>query len=103
MPETITSHTPGPWTSPGWIPTWAYVPVRSPSGLICSVYPAGRNVDYLERAEANARLIAAAPDLLEALMAIIDGPGLSSVPDNDVQALITSAITKATGEASDAK
>jgi len=45
---------------------------------------------------ANARLIAAAPELLEALLAIVNGPGLECIPDADVQVAIKAAIRKAT-------
>ena len=45
-------HTPGPWTTDG-------VLIKSPSGLIAHVYP--------DNGDANARLIAAAPELLAVL------------------------------------
>lgn len=81
-------HTPGPWRTNGCY-------ISSNYGEVGHAYWVSSMPDGMS--EANARLIAAAPELLEALQAIIDGPGLDCVPDNDVQALISSAIAKATG------
>jgi len=53
----------------------------------------------LETSEANARLIAAAPDLLEALKSVIawlDAPDESAFSDSQL-ALARAAIAKATG------
>lgn len=56
-------HTPGPWTVDDSVPDEA-VYVMCPSGTIANVGPCGTPDD---EDKANARLIAAAPDLLEAL------------------------------------
>ena len=57
-------HTPGPWLAaakPSSVVGWPVIAPRSPSAMsVCNVH-AGH--DY---SEGNARLIAAAPDLLEA-------------------------------------
>lgn len=58
---TKTAHTPGPWQRVGWQPCGIY----GPGGLddaerICSM-------DRRQEHDANARLISAAPELLEAL------------------------------------
>jgi hypothetical protein len=69
MVVVMSTHAPGPW---------AIIPQRSPEGDIATVYgttdgwvsihaPAWTNIGSGEVAMANARLIAAAPDLLEAL------------------------------------
>jgi hypothetical protein len=58
-------HTPGPWiheTEDAWGTVWADKPVA-------------RVIGDSAEAEANARLIASAPDLLEALKGIIDDAG----------------------------
>jgi len=68
------THTPGPWAverpygEPGM-----YVAAPS-SALVCKLYPVdGRYVaDQLESVEANARLIAAAPELLAALRGLFE-------------------------------
>lgn len=93
-----TSHTPGPWT----------ISTSSPVDYALSIHGAPLKqsggfpvvADILERTtdgthEANARLIAAAPDLLEALRAVV------SVADRATREfdLARSAIAKATGAA----
>src|SRR3990167_2358217 len=58
---TMTQHTPGPWTHEGQ----GYIKSESADAAGSRVCIIQRNV------EANARLIAAAPDLLEALRSIL--------------------------------
>lgn len=65
MSATETAHTPGPWTHDEKLPTsvWAN-----------DVWVASTNVETihsLDEREANARLIAAAPQMLEALEAVV--------------------------------
>ena len=61
-------HTPGPWRTQGWVPTWAYIPVHDAHhNLVCSVYPS--RTCSREEVLGNAHLITAAPALLEALEA----------------------------------
>lgn len=73
-------HTPGPWEVSGathiWSPT-AHANVASVSeprgeGSDVGYQPLKRNSPDFEEACANARLIAAAPDLLEALSDVLD-------------------------------
>lgn len=61
-----TKHTPGPWTAvPRSInPNYPEIKVENVDGLRVA------NVGQLKEQQANARLIAAAPDMLEALKAI---------------------------------
>ena len=54
-------HTPGPWTLHE---TVRGIRIEDSKTTVCSVFPRGDK-------EANARLIAAAPDLLEALKALM--------------------------------
>jgi hypothetical protein len=102
MSDTKTQHTPGPWYV--W-PThwdggsnsvaWAgqnTVWIDSPRGELAMIKPNGRRIDDL--VYADARLIAAAPDLLEALKAA--RAGRSSIEDVPLHEQIDAAITKAT-------
>ena len=83
----IAAHTPGPWAE--FEPTDTLHAVRSVLGKIVA------DVGYsgtIEGDKANARLIAASPDLLEAIQyAINQVPELATVPG------IAAAIAKATG------
>lgn len=60
------SHTPGPWFVNGRESYTKYVEARIGGGLLQEVAACGPT-EQQEQQEANARLIAAAPDLLEAL------------------------------------
>ena len=97
-------HTPGPWE---------FGPNHSSTGLAGQlvVRPAGEfphgewvadvGSMYDDHREANARLIAAAPDLLAALIAITTTrcDGMDITPINDAWDMATAAIAKATGGA----
>ncbi|PWU30686.1 hypothetical protein DK254_00070 [Pseudomonas sp. RW407] len=61
------SHTPGPWFVNGHERYTKYVEARIGGGLLQEVAACGPT-ERQEQQEANARLIAAAPDLLEALI-----------------------------------
>lgn len=88
-------HIPGPWVidkvSGGWgvrAPNWGYVAIHDTSGL----------PHFDERQEANRRLIAAAPELLEALQVAelaLRERGLRACGEYKQ---IEAAIAKATGE-----
>lgn len=93
------SHTPGPWV------------VRSIDGSLGTIETADgtlqvaqaqelsatdRNAGSLERVD-NARLIAAAPDLLEALKWLLGLPGAQET-DPHAARFAAAAIAKATGE-----
>ena len=87
-------HTPGPW----WVTDSG---VRDGGGFICARIPAQRYEGQDERFErefaeriANCRLIAAAPDMLAALRAVMD-------PEThwaEARRQVLTAIAKATGE-----
>lgn len=86
------THTPtaGPWTY-GTHQGHTLVQTEEPAKTICNVY--GNTTD---QKEANASLIAAAPDMLEALKHIRDHDnGLAAV----TRALAEKAIAKAEGRA----
>ena len=94
---TEAKHTPGPWTQ-GW----------SQNGVDCvwldgKTEPAigmGDDDDWIDcGTEANARLIAAAPELLEALQAFTDVYGVDDVKRwMTVRDNARAAIAKATGK-----
>ncbi|MFA6063839.1 MAG: hypothetical protein WC736_14725 [Gallionella sp.] len=90
-------HTPGPW---------AAADTLSRTGLI-NVYGPGRPLpiaivtgDYKTEREANARLIAAAPELLEALQAMLEiyGPRNGAIERDGPCNYARAAIAKATGK-----
>ena len=84
-------HTPGPWKQAN---TFVYaLNDRGFNRFTCIVQDAHTP---LEELEANARLIAAAPDLLEALQNLENDDG--SIPYH-AWALVQAAISKATGGA----
>ena len=81
-------HTPGPWVANT---LWTVVNIRAAGGSVCNV---PRNCALSDDIEANARLIAAAPELLEALKRVLDDEGIAiSRPDFE---LARAAIDKAT-------
>jgi hypothetical protein len=62
-----TKHTPGPWKAEGW----NEIVVNSAQGYTLALAPSGSKSSSLEEIRANARLIAAAPDLSDALRVIV--------------------------------
>jgi hypothetical protein len=87
-------HTPGPWT----ISNLMTGAVDGPEGwMVASVYGDDRNCTRDARQDANSYLIAAAPDLLEALKACVDVLMAGSIGERD-RAL--AAIAKAEGQQS---
>lgn len=91
-PKNTTKHSLGPW----WVMDTG---VRDRGGFICHTKKAQRYPGQEERfeketeeREANKRLIAAAPDLLVALQAMLDEDGGGRAADN-----ARAAIYKATG------
>lgn len=65
----MSKHTPGPWFVNGHEHYTKYVEARIGGGLLQEVAACGPT-EKQEQQEANARLIAAAPELLEALQHI---------------------------------
>jgi hypothetical protein len=98
----LTAHTPGPWRTQGWVPTWAYIPVKDAShNLVASLYPYELRNYTREQVEANARLIAAAPDMLDVLDRFSKFPfahqGIAEGPLAVMIKQARAAIAKATG------
>lgn len=84
-----TKHTPGPWEMRGPCASGRYSVIHN--GPLFYVGDAGEPGD----GEANARLAAAAPELLEALQAIVENQG-NLFPTDWANA--RAAIAKATGQ-----
>jgi hypothetical protein len=97
-----TKHTPGPWVTNGWTSHGMVISVaKDAEGIGCGKYigyaqgyphPDDHEVD-MPTAEANARLMAAAPDMLEELEGI--HVWLDEGPEREQIRLL---IRKATGE-----
>jgi len=102
----ITKHTPGPWDISSF---QSHVIVGSPEivGNAIATCHISRAVGDLSTADANARLIAAAPDLLEACRALVlewnscfegQDTGYDGTPLHDCVMLASAAIAKAEGK-----
>jgi hypothetical protein len=83
------THTPGPW----WNPEHSNEVMTIPRGdiKICKVHAISED----NNGQANAKLIAAAPELLEACIAIRDGWGKNL---SEPMKMINTAIQKAQGK-----
>ena len=98
----MSAHTPGPWETEG--PHGREVWGRDFTGAFKAITDRVRGGSP-EEAQANARLISAAPDLLEALREIAKGEGRysrdplehASNTIEDMQAIAAKAIAKAEG------
>ena len=94
----MSKHTPGPW-QPSKSRTNPYA-VYAPHGQTTrsSIASIALYDDCYDEAEANARLIAAAPELLEALLAVWNaGTGASPEVKDASWELARAAIANATG------
>jgi len=88
-------HTPGPWEILGFGHIYSATAINIASTR-------GSLVLELNEMEANARLIAAAPDLLEACkeaLAAIQGEWINEEDSSRIEAQLEAAIRKATDEA----
>ena len=84
-------HTPGPW----YAERYKGLVSNESLEIICQFF--SRHEDDFRNSEANAKLIAAAPDMLEALESIQDilySPGL--IDAGNLRRIVDSAIKKAT-------
>ena len=93
----MSKHTPGPWDF-----SWEIQPNGCPTvghkGLmICMVAHSAKDPEQRETAMANASLIAAAPDLLDALEGCLQALRAYS-PECGQAMMAKAAITKAKGE-----
>ena len=85
------SHTPGPWEADA-------------AGFIvapCGIVGYGSSMRSDEESVANERLMAAAPEMLEALMAFVDIPDVQNEREWPETKLAREAIAKATGVPND--
>lgn len=96
----MSKHTPGPWSCSTSSDTDRHrfeAQVWDANGRALAFFDYGRTIG--EEADANARLIAAAPDLLESLQEALERLYFYCVPISDeVDKKIRDAIAKATGE-----
>jgi hypothetical protein len=94
-----TKHTPGPWILAGESGT--YAPVAAPHGTLAAVRYLGSSPERVREEQANARLIAAAPDMLAALQEVRDAI-LDILNGGDLRSLsvvaLDAVIDKATKE-----
>jgi len=84
-----TKHTPGPWKYNGKTDIYG-----ASGATICELY---RGYEHISECQANARLIAAAPDLFKACI-MMDAAETERQVDKALDA-VTAAIAKAKGEA----
>ena len=92
----MSTHTPGPWLIE---PTDTSKAIVTDDCVICEMAP--WDDEYQDELEANARLIAAAPDLLEAAIALQVAAPLGQSEWNAAADKLDKAISKATGVSSD--
>lgn len=86
------THTPGPWKVYDDGELWVG-PVDADAPVVCDMRPSGEELIYSLQDDANAHLIAAAPDLLDALQLVLDVDEwrLAAVVLNKVHAAIAKA------------
>lgn len=87
----MTTHTPGPWFTKREGFSTVYVDARIGGGLLQEVAAVGPQEGGIQQQDANARLIAAAPELLEACKAALSD-------DQPYIEKCRAAIAKATGK-----
>ena len=100
-------HTPGPWCTHRCGFSSVYIEARVGGGMLQEVACCGPTNEGSDQQEANARLIAAAPELLDALRGLLalEEENLRGYDDIDVCAEVQfarAAIAKAAGVASSA-
>lgn len=91
----MSKHTPGPWEAAHNGNYWEIVAGREFIGDTC----ASKHLDSGDNGEANARLIAAAPDLLAALNIAVRQNSHDMQMTGEELRICAAAIAKATGEA----
>ena len=89
----MTTHTPGPWFTKREGFSTVYVDARIGGGLLQEVASVGPQEGGIQQQDANARLIAAAPELLEALDSLMYWD--NGKPEWEIA---RAAIAKATGK-----
>ncbi len=101
----MSKHTPGPWTGKsrtlthgGWRSPEQLIDITAGETLIASYSTAPSEYPDDQTNVANARLIAAAPDLLEALKALCAAPLHSVDARSELWVEAVAAIAKAEGK-----
>lgn len=100
---TVAKHTPGPWKAVLQFGNW-YVrqdPVNWSGGgyqHVCNLPAERKGNHYGDMFAANARLIAAAPQQHDALLAVLHAPSFNGL-DEATKNAVRAAIAKATGSA----
>ena len=89
----MSGHTPGPWVRDRYCPASGWVDIRIESDPFALPIASTR----YENTEANARLIAAAPELLEALRGALSYLSLYGPSAQPALLSARAAIAKATG------
>ena len=89
----MTAHTPGPWKAIHWNAAGPEIDNPKESPFVVT-FP--RKVDLLVELNANARLIATAPDLLEAAQNVLSYYNLEKSLELSWMTKLRTAITKAT-------
>ena len=97
-------HTPGPWLTHKEGFSSIYIESRIGGGMLQEVASCGPTGEGRDQQEANARLIAAAPELLEALKEVVEildeVLGFGTEPSHgNIAAKARAVIAKATGRA----
>ena len=90
-----TKHTPGPWFTSDLFSTMVQIPARDSGFVDGEIQVFGHGGSSYEEAKANARLIAAAPELLEALKAV---QALALPGATHIHQIVADAIAKAEGQ-----
>lgn len=92
-----TKHTPGPWFTHREGFSTVYVEARIGGGQLQEVAACGPTSKGVEQQDGNARLIAAAPDLLQALIHLEHNARKSGAEMGLALVVARDAIAKATG------
>lgn len=89
----MSAHTPGPWKNHGRQPNSPGLPHSAVGAktLLARVYSEAYGDEVQEAA--NARLIAAAPDLLNTLVVLVDVAERRGIPCDAARAAIAKAVT----------
>lgn len=88
-----TFHSPGPWKT---VMAYGYK-IKAADGRIVATLPT--HCPLTRENPANACLVAAAPDLLEACSLVLDELDSQLEPDDHTKQMLRSAIARATGQA----
>lgn len=95
----MSKHTPGPWVAGeiSWESGWIEINATAPRPMpVAYALPAGTEDRNDDVTIANARLIAAAPELLDACEACL---ARDDIADDELGVMLRAAIAKARGEA----